>query len=68
MSERIRNPELKVAIKCVHEYNALRVRTQTGVFRSIISFIKVGQFCPTAKPALILCAALDKKFEKLFSS
>ena len=31
-----------------------------------ISSIETGQFNPTAKLALILCIALDKKFEDLF--
>jgi putative transcriptional regulator len=37
-----------------------------GVSRQTISSIETGQFCPTAKLALILCIALDKKFEDLF--
>ena len=37
-----------------------------GVSRNTISSIETGQFCPTAKLALILCVALDKKFEELF--
>ena len=37
-----------------------------GVSRNTISSIETGQFNPTAKLALILCIALDKKFEKLF--
>ena len=37
-----------------------------GVSRNTISSIEVGQFNPTAKLALILCIALDKKFEELF--
>lgn len=38
----------------------------TGVSRTTISSIETGQFSPTAKLALILCYALDKKFEELF--
>lgn len=38
----------------------------TGVSRNTISSIETGQFNPTAKLALILCIALDKKFEELF--
>ena len=34
--------------------------------RQTISSIETGQFNPTAKLALILCIALDKKFEELF--
>ena len=37
-----------------------------GISRNTISSIETGQFNPTAKLALILCIALDKKFEELF--
>ena len=37
-----------------------------GVSRNTISSIETGQFNPTTKLALILCIALDKKFEELF--
>ena len=37
-----------------------------GVSRNTISSIETGQFSPTAKLALILCIALDQKFEDLF--
>lgn len=37
-----------------------------GVSRQTISSIENGQFNPTAKLALLLCIALDKKFEDLF--
>lgn len=37
-----------------------------GVSRNTISSIETGQFSPTAKLALLLCIALDKKFEDLF--
>lgn len=37
-----------------------------GVSRNTISSIETGQFNPTAKLAMILCIALDKKFEELF--
>ena len=37
-----------------------------GVSRNTISSIETGQFNPTAKLALILCIALDRKFEDLF--
>ena len=37
-----------------------------GVSRNTISSIETGQFSPTATLALILCIALDKKFEDLF--
>ena len=37
-----------------------------GVSRNTISSIETGQFCPTAKLALVLAIALDKSFEDLF--
>lgn len=40
--------------------------SMVGVSRNTISSIETGQFNPTAKLALILCIALDHKFEDLF--
>ncbi len=37
-----------------------------GVSRNTVSSIETGQFSPTAKLALVICIALDKKFEELF--
>ncbi|MBR5713145.1 MAG: helix-turn-helix transcriptional regulator [Lachnospiraceae bacterium] len=37
-----------------------------GVSRNTISSIETGQFNPTAKLALILSIALEKKFEEIF--
>lgn len=37
-----------------------------GVSRNTISSIETGQYSPTAKLALILCIALEMKFEDLF--
>ncbi len=37
-----------------------------GVSRNTISSIETGQFNPTARLALILSIALNKKFEELF--
>ncbi|KFI81590.1 helix-turn-helix transcriptional regulator [Bifidobacterium psychraerophilum] len=37
-----------------------------GTSRNTISSIETGQFSPTAKLALILCTALNVKFEELF--
>lgn len=37
-----------------------------GVSRNTISSLETGQFQPTAKLAMILCIALDLKFEELF--
>ena len=40
--------------------------SMVNVSRQTISSIETGQFNPTAKLALLLCVALDKKFEDLF--
>ncbi len=37
-----------------------------GVTRQTISAIETGQYCPTARLALIIAKVLDKKFEDLF--
>ncbi len=37
-----------------------------GVSRNTISSIETGQYCPTAKLALVLSVALGKKFEEVF--
>lgn len=37
-----------------------------GVSRNTISSIETGQYQPTAKLALLICIALDKKFEDIF--
>ena len=37
-----------------------------GVSRNTISSIETGQFSPTAKLALVLAIALNKKFEEPF--
>jgi len=37
-----------------------------GVSRNTISSIETGQYCPTAKLALVICIALDTKFEDMF--
>lgn len=47
-------------------YSQQQLADEVGVSRNTISSIETGQFCPTAKLALILCIALEKKFEDLF--
>jgi len=48
------------------EMSQAELAEMVGVSRNTISSIETGQFNPTAKLALILCIALDKKFEELF--
>ena len=47
-------------------YSQAELAALVGVSRNTISSIETGQFNPTAKLALLLCIALDKKFEELF--
>lgn len=47
-------------------YSQAALAEIVGVSRNTISSIETGTFNPTAKLALILCIALDKKFEDLF--
>lgn len=47
-------------------YSQQKLAEEVGVSRNTISSIETGQFNPTAKLALILCIALDGKFEDLF--
>lgn len=56
---------LKVA-RAEHNLTQGELAKQVGVSRQTISSIETGQFNPTAKLALILCIALEKKFEELF--
>ena len=56
---------LKVA-RAEKNLSQVTLAEMVGVSRNTISSIETGQFCPTAKLALILCMALDKKFEDLF--
>ena len=60
---------LKNNIKAVRTQQGLsqsQLAEMVGVSRNTISSIETGQFNPTAKLALILCIALDRKFEELF--
>ncbi|MCI9445667.1 MAG: helix-turn-helix transcriptional regulator [Oscillospiraceae bacterium] len=47
-------------------YSQAELAALVGVSRNTISSIETGQFNPTAKLALVLCIALDRKFEELF--
>lgn len=61
--------ELKNHLKEIRTEQGLsqaKLAELVGVSRNTISSIECGQFNPTAKLALILCIALDRKFEELF--
>ena len=54
------------AIRLEKNISQQQLADMVGVSRNTISSIETGQFNPTAKLALIMCIALDKKFEDLF--
>lgn len=56
---------LKVA-RAEKDLNQLELANLVGVSKTTICSIEKGHFSPTAKLALLLCIALDKKFEELF--
>lgn len=64
-AELILKNKLKVA-RAEKNLSQQQLAELVGVSRNTISSIETGQFNPTAKLALILCIALDKKFEELF--
>lgn len=47
-------------------YSQEELAKMVGVSRNTISSIETGQYSPTAKIALVLCIALEKKFEDIF--
>ena len=53
-------------VRCEKGLSQSQLAKLVGVSRNTISSIETGQFNPTAKLALILCIALDRKFEDLF--
>lgn len=65
------NSHLKLKNR-LKEYRQKAGLTQTqlaqniGSSKNTISSIETGQFCPTAYLAMLLCMALDCKFEELF--
>lgn len=53
-------------IRSERGYSQAALAGLVGVSRNTISSIETGVFNPTAKLALILCIALDVRFEDLF--
>ena len=53
-------------IRTEKDLSQARLAELVGVSRNTISSIETGQFRPTAKLALVICIALDKKFEDIF--
>lgn len=48
------------------KWSQAKLAEKVGVSRQTISNIENGEFVPTARLALLLCLALDEKFEDLF--
>jgi putative transcriptional regulator len=53
-------------IRTVRGLSQQALADMVGVSRNTISSIETGQYCPTAKLALVICIALDTKFEDMF--
>lgn len=53
-------------VRAEQKLSQAELAKMVGVSRNTISSLETGQFQPTAKLALILCIALDRKFEELF--
>ena len=53
-------------IRSEKKISQAQLAEMVGVSRNTISSIETGQYQPTAKLALILCIALDKKLEDIF--
>ena len=63
------NIQLKNRLKVARAEKNLsqeQLATLASVTRQTISSIETGQYCPTAKLALILSKVLNKRFEDLF--
>ena len=54
------------SIRLENNISQQQLADMVGVSRNTLSSIETGQFNPTAKLALIICIALDKKFEDIF--
>ena len=54
------------SIRLENNISQQQLADMVGVSRNTISSIETGQFNPTATLALIICIALDKKFEDIF--
>ena len=53
-------------MRLTYHLSQAELANMIGVSRNTISSIETGQFNPTAKLALIICIALEKKFEDIF--
>ena len=54
------------AVRAEKKVSQGELAEMVGVSRQTISSIENKQFCPSAKLALLICVALEKRFEELF--
>ena len=54
------------AVRAEKKVSQGELAEMVGVSRQTISSIENTQFCPSAKLALLICVALEKRFEELF--
>ena len=54
------------AVRAEKKVSQGELAEMVGVSRQTISSIENNQFCPSAKLALLICVALEKRFEELF--
>jgi putative transcriptional regulator len=66
MNDELRLKNSVAAIRKEKGLSQAELAKLVGVSRNTISSVETGQYEPTAKLALLLCVALDKKFEELF--
>lgn len=66
MNEKLKLKNRLKSIRSEKKLTQQNLADMVGVSRNTISSIETGEFCPTSKLALILCIALDKKFEDIF--
>ncbi len=66
MSEKLKLKNNLKEARAEANLSQTQLAQMVGVSRNTISSIETGQFNPTAKLALVICIALDKKFEELF--
>ena len=53
------------AVRAEKKVSQGELAEMVGVSRQTISSIENNQFCPSAKLALLICVALEKRFEEL---
>ena len=54
------------AVRAEKKVSQGELAEMVGVSRQTISSIENNQFCPSAQLALLICVALEKRFEELF--